>query len=232
MAAFVIFVGGAGTEPDPLPVFFLGSGEHAVRICEGIAATEYRIYKFTCHEVSKSDLSKFPFWTEMTIDARDGVYGEIAAGIYNMIQRAYSIIDQRRVHKEPVSNPNGIAESDGDSVSQSTATEKPTETDDKLSEMIDESPPPQYDPNSVDWILSETLCDVINIKARTIADYRKPGKCGEDRIDKFGSWNVDCIGKFRRQVNRKGSVAYYRPAMSSAYTAKLEYAESQKRQKP
>lgn len=232
MAAFVIFVEGAGTEPDPLPVYFVDSEEHAVRICEGIEATEYRNYKFTCHEVSKSDLSKFPFWTEMTIDARDGVYGEIAAGIYNMIDRAYEIIDQRRVHKEQSVNPNGNAQSGGDSDELSSKTEKPTETDDKPPKMTDESPPPKYDPNSADWILSETLCKVLGIKASTINGYRKPGVCGKDKIDEFGTWNVDCIGKFRRNVNKKKSVAYYRPAMSSAYTAKLEYAESQKRQKP
>jgi len=95
----------------------------------------------------------------------------------------------------------------------------------------DASPPPKYDPNSVDWILSETLCNVIGIKASTITEYRKPRKCGKDRIDEFGSWNVDCVGKFRRQVNRKGSVAYYRPAMSDSYKARLTYAES-KNQKP
>ncbi len=72
MAAFIIFVEGADAEPDPLPVFFVDSAEHAALICEGIEATEYRIYKFTVQEVSKSDLSKFPFGAEMTIDARDG----------------------------------------------------------------------------------------------------------------------------------------------------------------
>ena len=120
----------------------------------------------------------------------------------------------------------------GGLVSRSTTIENPTETDDKLPEMIDESPPPKYDPNSADWILSETLCKVIKIKADTIADYRKARKCGEDKKDEFGSWNVDCVGKFRRKVNGKGSVAYYRPAMSESYKAKLMYAESQKLQKP
>ena len=120
MAAFIIFVEGAGTEPDPLPVFFVDSGEHAARICEGMEATEYRIYKFTFHEVSKSDLSKFPFWTEMTIDARDGIYGEIVAGIYDMIDRAYAIISQRRVHQKSVGNSNGNTKSDGGSVLPST----------------------------------------------------------------------------------------------------------------
>jgi hypothetical protein len=120
---------------------------------------------------------------------------------------------------------------DGDSVVPPTKQESQVEIDDNRPEG-DELPPPEYDPNSVDWILSETLCDVINIKAATIADYRKARKCGEDRKDEFGNWNVDCVGKFRRQVNSKGSVAYYRPAMSESYKAKLTYAESQKLQKP
>jgi hypothetical protein len=77
----------------------------------------------------------------MTIDARDGVYGEIAAGIYNMIHRAYSIIDQRRVHKEQVVNPNGNTESDGDSDELSSKTEKPTETDDKLPKALRKDSP-------------------------------------------------------------------------------------------
>lgn len=38
----------------------------------------------------------------MTIDVRNGVYGSIAGGIYNMIDRAHAIISQRRVHQEPV----------------------------------------------------------------------------------------------------------------------------------
>ena len=95
------------------------------------------------------------------------------------------IIDQRRVHKEPVANPNGIAKSDGDSDELSSKTEKPTETDDKPPNMTDESPPPKYDPNSADWILSETLCKVLDIKASTIVGYRKPRECGEDTIDEF-----------------------------------------------
>jgi hypothetical protein len=117
------------------------------------------------------------------------------------------------------------------SVVQSSKTEPPTETDDKPPKKSDDSPPPKYDPNSADWILSETLCKKLNIKASTISEYRKPRKCGRDRIDEFGNWNIDCVGKFRRKVNRKGSVAYYRPALSDAYKAKLTYAESQKNEK-
>lgn len=89
-------------------------------------------------------------------------------------------------------------------------------------------PPPKYDPNSTDWILSETLCEVLRIRASTITEYRKPRKCGKDRIDQFGNWNIDCVGKFRRRVNSKGSVAYYRPDMTDSYKAKLSYAESQR----
>lgn len=109
-----------------------------------------------------------------------------------------------------------------------TILEDPTKTDDKPPKKKDESPPPKYDPNSKDWILSEILCKVIGIKAATITEYRKPRKCGDDRTDEFGSWNIDCVGTFRRNVNSKRGVAYYRPSIVDAYTAKLTYAESQK----
>lgn len=142
-----------------------------------------------------------------------------------------AIPSQRRPHQSSATNPNENMQGDGGTVVPALNTESSTETDENLPEMIAESPPPKYDPNSADWILSETLCKVLGIKASTINGYRKPGVCGKDKIDEFGTWNVDCIGKFRRNVNKKKSVAYYRPAMSSAYTAKLEYAESQKRQK-
>ena len=132
MAVIVIFVEGADTEPDPLPVYILDNEEHAARICEGIGATEYRAYKFSFCEVGKADQSKFPFWAEMTIDARDGIYGDIVAGIYDMIDRAYAIISQRRVHQKPLGNSNGNTKSDGDSVLSSTKQEKPTKTDDNL----------------------------------------------------------------------------------------------------
>ena len=141
------------------------------------------------------------------------------------------LISPQSVNQAPVSISNGSTESDGDSVVPPAKQESQVEINDNHPKG-DELPPPKYDPNSADWILSETLCDVINIKATTIADYRKARKCGEDRKDEFGNWNVDCVGKFRRQVNSKGSVAYYRPAMSESYKARLTYAESQKRQKP
>jgi hypothetical protein len=91
----------------------------------------------------------------------------------------------------------------------------------------DNSQPPEYDAGSTDWILSESLCKLLNIKATTISDYRKARKCGEDKHDKFGKWNRDCVGTFRRNVNKKHGVAYYRPLMSETYKAKLTYAESQ-----
>jgi hypothetical protein len=141
-----------------------------------------------------------------------------------------AIPGERKVRQEPVAKAYGSTESDGDTVVPPAKQESQVEINDNHPKG-DELPPPKYDPDSADWILSETLCDVINIKAATIAKYRRPRNCGEDRKDEFGNWNVDCVGKFRRQVNSKGSVAYYRPAMSESYRARLTYAESQKRPK-
>ena len=47
-----------------------------------------------------------------------------------------AIPGQRRVLQEPVVNPNGNTESDGDSDELSSKTEKPTETDDKLPKAL------------------------------------------------------------------------------------------------
>jgi hypothetical protein len=231
MAVIVIFVEGANTKPDPLPIYFLDNDEHATLICEGLKESEYRSFNFTIKRCTRADRGRFAVWAKMVIDARDGVYGCIAAGIYNMIDEARAIISQRRAAQEPVAKAYGSTESDGDTVVPPAKQESQVEINDNHPKG-DELPPPKYDPNSADWILSETLCDVINIKAATIAKYRRPRNCGEDKKDEFGRWNVDCVGKFRRNVTHKRSVAYYRPAMSSLYQAKLEYAESQKRQKP
>jgi len=141
MPAFVIFVEGADTEPDPLPIFFVDSEEHATRICEGISATEYREYKFSFHEVRKTDLSKFPFWAEMTIDARDGVYGNIVAGIYAIIDRAHAIISGRRSRKKIVSGGDTETGNGG-----STTAKQDDETAD------DNGQPPADDRLSVDAI--------------------------------------------------------------------------------
>ena len=214
MAAFVIFVGGAGTEPDPLPVFFVDSGEHAVRICEGIAATEYRIYKFTCHEVSKSDLSKFPFWTEMTIDARDGVYGEIAAGIYNMIHRAYSIIDQRRVNKEQGVNPNGNTESDGDSDELSSKTEKPTETDDKLPKKLRKDSPSRVGAKAAYDYAMQQIPDAHAMTAVELFDaIREDGEAQEmlpPTPESFVKYLNDCGVRLRKSDTKPTSSSVVR----------------------
>ena len=52
-----------------------------------------------------------------------------------------AIPGQRRVLQEPVVNPNGNAESDGDSDELSSKTEKPTETDDKLPKALRKDSP-------------------------------------------------------------------------------------------
>ncbi len=72
MAAFVIFVGGADTEPDPLPVYFLDNQEHAKLICDGLVESEYRVFSFSVKQCTRSDRGKFAVWAEMTIDVRDG----------------------------------------------------------------------------------------------------------------------------------------------------------------
>lgn len=226
MAVIVVFVEEADTEPDPLPVYILDDEEHATLICEGLKESEYRIFKFSIKHCTRSDRGRFAVWAEMTIDVRDGVYGSIAAGIYNLIDRAHAIISHRRIHPQSVATSN-TRSADG-SILPPTKSEPPTEAGEQA-KKVDELPPPKYDPDSADWILSEILCKLLDIKASTITEYRKPRKCGKDRSDEFGSWNIDCVGVFRRKVNSKKSVAYYRPAMSDPYKAKLAYAESQKK---
>ncbi len=116
MAAIVIFVEGADTEPDPLPVYILDNQEHATLICEGLKESEYRIFNFSIKHCTRSDRGRFAVWAEMTIDARDGVYGSIAAGIYDLVYRAHEIISQRRVHQKSLASSNGNTQSDGGSV--------------------------------------------------------------------------------------------------------------------
>lgn len=147
---------------------------------------------------------------------------------YDLDEETKSNTGKRSSHQACGVIPITKAQSEGCTVVPSLTSGKSTKTVNQVPEKSEESPPPKYDPNSADWMLSETLCTVLGIKACTITEYRKPRKCGSDRVDEFGKWNVDRVGKFRRNVNRKKSVAYYRPAMSDTYKAKLVYAESQK----
>lgn len=136
MAAIVIFVAGADTDPDPLPVYFLDNQEHATLICEGMNESEYGIFKFSIKSCTRSDRGKFAVWAEMTIDVRDGVYGSIAAGIYNMIDRAHAIISQRRINQETVANPNTKVQSDYGWVLPSSKLENPTKTDNNFNASL------------------------------------------------------------------------------------------------
>ena len=128
MAVIVIFVEGADTEPDPLPVYILDNQDHATLICEGLKESEYRIFNFSMKHCTRSDRGRFAVWSKMVIDARDGVYGSNAAGIYNMIDEAHAIISQRRVHQKSAANPNTKDQSDGGSVLPSSSLESTTET--------------------------------------------------------------------------------------------------------
>ena len=130
MAVIVIFVEGADTEPDPLPVYILDNQDHATLICEGLKESEYRIFNFSMRHCTRSDRGRFAVWAKMVIDARDGVYGSNAAGIYNMIDEAHAIISQRRTHQEPVANPDENTHSNGDSIEPSSKPENQGETDD------------------------------------------------------------------------------------------------------
>ena len=129
MAAIVIFVEGADTVPDPLPVYFLDNQDHATLICDGLKESEYRIFNFSMKHCTRSDRGRFAVWAKMAIDARDGVYGSIAAGIYDMIDEAHAIISQRRINQETVANPSTKDQSDDGSVLPASKQENPTKTD-------------------------------------------------------------------------------------------------------
>jgi len=128
MAVIVIFVQGADTEPDPLPVYVLDNQDHATLICEGLKESEYRIFNFAMKNCTHSDRGRFAVWAKMAIDVRDGVYGSVAAGIYNMIDEAHAIISQRRANQRTVENSNGDTQSAGGSVLPSSKPKNPTKT--------------------------------------------------------------------------------------------------------
>lgn len=195
MAVIVIFVEGADTEPDPLPVYFLDNEEHAARICEGIGATEYRAYKFSFCEVGKADQSKFPFWAEMTIDARDGIYGEIVAGIYDTIDRAYAIISQRRSREKYTS---GEANSDsGDSVKRQR----------EISQLVQETP--HLDTESIDWLQAKEIAGEKSegVNTGTLAKYRLESEGGVQTQDKMLGKDKD--GRVWRRIGTPTSHPWY-----------------------
>jgi hypothetical protein len=96
----VIFLEGADTEPAKVPVYVVESKEHARLICEGMQESEYAIFDFSFKICTRSDRGKFAFWATMVIDARDGCYGNIVTGIYNMIDSAYWIMGGRQRREE------------------------------------------------------------------------------------------------------------------------------------
>ena len=97
MPVFVIFVEGADTEPAKVPVYVVDSEEHASLLCEGMKETEYAIFDFSFKQSTRSDLGKFAIWANMICNARKGVYGNIVAGIHDMIDGAYFIMSGRRL---------------------------------------------------------------------------------------------------------------------------------------
>ncbi len=193
MAVIVIFVEGAGTEPDPLPVYFLDNKEHAARICEGIGATEYRAYKFSFCDVGKADQSKFPFWAEMIFDARDGIYGDIVAGIYDIIDRAYAIISQRRSHLKTAST---------------TDTRTKDQNDRRSLEEIERSTP-GLDIESIEWIAArKENQEKLGYPPNTLATYRLKSSGGRQLSAYFG---IDKDGRRWRRLPDKTekSTVYY-----------------------
>ncbi|MBL8854884.1 MAG: hypothetical protein JNK57_13040 [Planctomycetaceae bacterium] len=118
MAVFVIFVEGADTEPKKIPVYFVEHEEHASLICEGMKESEYQIFDFSYHQCTRADRGKFAVWAEMKIGVQSGVYGSIAAGIYELIDGAYATISQRRSSGNPDS-ASGSETGKDDSTTQS-----------------------------------------------------------------------------------------------------------------
>ena len=198
MAVIVIFVEGADTEPDPLPVYILDNVEHAARICDGIGATKYRAYKFSFCEVGKADQSKFPFWAEMTIDARDGIYGDNVAGIYDMIDRAYAIISQRRSRVKAASTTDA----------ETNNSTKQAEADRRSIEEIERNTP-KLDTQSMEWIAARKENEEkLGYPTSTLSKYRLESLGGRQLSEYFG---IDKDGRrWRRAENMtQGSTVYY-----------------------
>lgn len=80
---------------------------------------------------------------------------------------------------------------------------------------------PKFDASSRDWMLASDLASLLGLSATTLAGYRKEAKkLRPDRHDKYGDWNVDKVGPFRRAVVN-GYVAYYLPRLSELYRMKI-----------
>jgi len=103
MPGITIFVEGADTEPAKMPVCVVDGEKYASRICEGMKATEYAQFDFSFEPWTKADLGKIPAWVEMIEDAKDGVYGEIVAGICNLAERMYLFMGGRRNREKTTS---------------------------------------------------------------------------------------------------------------------------------
>lgn len=100
---FTIFVEGIDTVPPKVPVNIVDGEKYASRICEGLKETEYSVFDFSFEPWTAADLSRIPAWTVMITDARNGVYGEIVAGICNMTERMYLFMGGRRRGDENLS---------------------------------------------------------------------------------------------------------------------------------
>lgn len=197
MASIVIFVEGADTEPDPLPIYVLDNEEHATLICDGLSESEYRIFNFTFKHCTRADRGRFAFWAEMTIDARDGIYGEIAAGIYDMIDRAYAIISQRRSRVKAASTTG----------KKSNSSTTHAETDPRSLEKI-ERETPKLNTESIQWIAARKKNkEKLGYPTGTLATYRLASSGGRQLSWYFG---IDKDGRrWRRDKNKTSSSTVY-----------------------
>jgi hypothetical protein len=86
---FFIFVEGADTLPETVPVFLVYGKTDALRICEAVKETEYGVFNFSSVPCTAENVNKIAAWAEMASSAQKGAYGEIIAGVCEMIGRIY-----------------------------------------------------------------------------------------------------------------------------------------------
>lgn len=111
-SGFTIFVEGADTEPAKLPVYCVDGEKHALRICEGLRETEYAAFEFSSEPWTKSDLGRIPAWYVMIEDVRNGVYGDIVAGISNMAERMHEFMSAPDRRTDNAGSTTGAAQVD------------------------------------------------------------------------------------------------------------------------
>lgn len=101
----MLFVEGADTVPAKLPINLVWGEELASRICECLRETEYAMFDFSFEPLAPANRHKMPAWAVMATDAKEGVYGTIAAGICRVTERLYLFMGGHRSSKLPQSTP-------------------------------------------------------------------------------------------------------------------------------